>query len=89
MSNATDIQAQVDRLIDERPGRELLHPDFDEKAVPLNDFIYRSQGSSASTMLVTSAGRVIVNTGMGFEAPHHKHVFDEVCPGPTPYIITT
>ncbi|HIL99386.1 MAG TPA: MBL fold metallo-hydrolase [Myxococcales bacterium] len=89
MSNATDIQVQVDRLIDERPGRELLHPDFDEKAVPLNDFIYRSQGSSASTMLVTSAGRVIVNTGMGFEAPHHKHVFDEVCPGPTPYIITT
>jgi alkyl sulfatase BDS1-like metallo-beta-lactamase superfamily hydrolase len=26
---------------------------------------------------------------MGFEAPHHKAVFDAVCPGPTPYIITT
>lgn len=89
MSDSLDIQAQVDRLIDERPGRELLHPDFDEKAVPLNDFIYRSQGTSASTMVITSAGRVIVNTGMGFEAPHHKHLFDEVCPGPTPYIITT
>ena len=40
-------------------------------------------------MLVTDAGRVIVNTGMGYEAPHHKRVFDAVCPGPTPYIVTT
>jgi alkyl sulfatase BDS1-like metallo-beta-lactamase superfamily hydrolase len=40
-------------------------------------------------MLVHSEGRVIVNTGMGWEAPHHKALFDAVCPGPTPYIITT
>jgi len=89
MSSSEDIQAQVDRLIDERPGRELLHPDFDEKAVRINDFIYRSQSASASVMLLTSEGRVIINTGMGFEAPHSKALFDEVCPGPTPYIITT
>ena len=32
---------------------------------------------------------MIVNTGMGFEAPHHRRLFDAVCPGPTPYIVTT
>ncbi|MBW2387879.1 MAG: MBL fold metallo-hydrolase [Deltaproteobacteria bacterium] len=88
-SPGDDIQQQVDRLIDERPGRELLHPDYDEQALRLNDFIYRSAGTSASYMLMTGEGRVIVNTGMGWEAPHHKHLFDAECPGPTPYIITT
>jgi alkyl sulfatase BDS1-like metallo-beta-lactamase superfamily hydrolase len=85
MSNATD----VDRLIDERPGRELLTPVYDDPAHPVTDFLYRSGGTTAAYMLVTGAGRVIVNTGMGYEAPHHKRVFDAVCPGPTPYIVTT
>ncbi|MCB0993446.1 MAG: hypothetical protein KDB21_00045, partial [Acidimicrobiales bacterium] len=31
----------------------------------------------------------IVNTGMGYEAPHHKRVFDAIRPGPTHHIITT
>jgi glyoxylase-like metal-dependent hydrolase (beta-lactamase superfamily II) len=83
------IQQEVDRLIDERPGRKLLHPDYDEKAVPLTDFVYRSQGATASYMIAAGAERVIVNTGMGWEAPHHKHLFDQVHGGPTPYIITT
>ena len=83
------IQDQVDRLIDERPGRELLNPDYDEKAVPLCDFIFRSAGTSASHMIVAGSERVIVNTGMGWEAPHHKHLFDALHPGPTSTIITT
>lgn len=83
------IQDEVDRLIDERPGRELLNPDYDEKAVAFNDFIFRSAGTSASYMIVAGSERVIVNTGMGWEAPHHKHLFDAIHKGPTPYIITT
>jgi len=83
------IQEEVDRLIDERPGRELLHPDYDEKALALTDDIYRSAGTSASYMILTDAGRVIVNSGMGWEAPHHKALFDAIRTGPTPYIITT
>jgi alkyl sulfatase BDS1-like metallo-beta-lactamase superfamily hydrolase len=83
------IQDAVDRLIDERPGRELLHSDYDEKAVPMTDFIFRSQGTTASYMVVSGDERVIVNTGMGWEAPHHKHLFDAVHPGPTSFIITT
>ncbi|MCP5044722.1 MAG: MBL fold metallo-hydrolase [bacterium] len=83
------IHDEVDRLIDERPGRELLHPDYDEEALALTDKIYRSAGTSASYMIVTDAGRVIVNAGMGWEAPHHKALFDAICPGPTPYVVTT
>jgi hypothetical protein len=26
---------------------------------------------------------------MSYEAPHHKALFEPICPGPTPYIITT
>ena len=40
-------------------------------------------------LLLTDAGRVIVNTGLGFEAPHHKRLFDAVRRGPTHYIVTT
>jgi glyoxylase-like metal-dependent hydrolase (beta-lactamase superfamily II) len=79
----------VDRLIDERPGPELLTPVYDDPAHRITDFLYRSGGTTAAYMLVTGAGRVIVNTGLGYEAPHHKRVFDAVCPGPTPYIVTT
>lgn len=62
---------------------------YDDEAVPITDFIFRSSGTSASYMVVTSAGRLIVNTGMGLEAPHHKRLFDAVYAGPTPYIVTT
>jgi glyoxylase-like metal-dependent hydrolase (beta-lactamase superfamily II) len=79
----------VDRLIDERPGKELLTPVYDDPAHRITDFLYRSGGTTAAYMLVTETGRVIVNTGLGYEAPHHKRVFDAVCPGPTPYIVTT
>jgi glyoxylase-like metal-dependent hydrolase (beta-lactamase superfamily II) len=79
----------VDRLIDERPGKELLTPVYDDPAHRVTDFLYRSGGTTAAYMLVTDAGRVIVNTGLGYEAPHHKRVFDAVCSGPTPYIVTT
>jgi alkyl sulfatase BDS1-like metallo-beta-lactamase superfamily hydrolase len=84
-----NIQEQVDRLIDTRPGKELLSFVHDERAHRVNDFIYRSAGTSASYLLVANAGRVIVNTGMGWEAPHHKHLFAPICPGPTPYVVTT
>jgi glyoxylase-like metal-dependent hydrolase (beta-lactamase superfamily II) len=81
--------AEVDRLIDERPGPELLVPVYDDPAFPVHERILRTGGTTASYCLRASAGRVIVNTGMGFEAPHHKRLFDAACPGPTPYVITT
>lgn len=85
-----NIQEKVDHLIDTRPGRQLLTPVYDDPAHPIVDgFIYRSGGNTAAYMLLTDNGRVIVNTGMGYEAPHHKRVFDAIRPGPTHHIITT
>ncbi len=84
------IQDQVDHLIDTRPGRELLVPTYDDAAHPVVDgLVYRSGGTTAAYLVLTDAGRVIVNTGMGFEAPHHKRLFDAVRPGPTHHVITT
>ena len=59
------------------------------RRVAVAEGIYRSGGCTAAYMLLTDSGRVIVNTGMGFEAPHHRRVFDAVRPGPTHYIVTT
>ena len=85
-----NIQEQVDQLIDTRPGKELLIPVYDDPAYPIVDgLIYRSGGTTATYMILTDNGRIIVNTGMGYEAPHHKRVFDAICPGPTHYIFTT
>jgi glyoxylase-like metal-dependent hydrolase (beta-lactamase superfamily II) len=85
-----NIQEQVDHLIDTRPGKELLTPVYDDPAHPIVDgLLYRSGGTSAAYLLLTDTGRVIVNCGMGFEAPHHKRVFDAIRPGPTHHIITT
>ena len=85
-----NIQEQVDHLIDTRPGKELLIPAYDDPAYPIVDgLIYRSGGTTAAYMILTDNGRVIVNTGMGYEAPHHKRVFDAIRPGPTHHIITT
>lgn len=83
------IEEQVDALVDTRPGKALLRPVYDDPAYPINDVILRSGGTTASYMLLTDAGRMIVNTGMGFEAPHHKRAFDAVRSGPTHYIVTT
>lgn len=85
-----NISEQVDHLIDTRPGRELLTPVYDDPAHPIVDgLLYRSGGNTAAYLLLTDHGRIIVNTGMGYEAPHHKRVFDAVRPGPTHHIITT
>jgi alkyl sulfatase BDS1-like metallo-beta-lactamase superfamily hydrolase len=38
---------------------------------------------------VTPAGRIVINTGLGFEAPVHKRNFDAVDGGPIRYILLT
>jgi glyoxylase-like metal-dependent hydrolase (beta-lactamase superfamily II) len=83
------VYDDVDQLIDQRGGKELLRPTYDDHAVPVTEFIYRSTGATNAYMLLTDAGRVIVNAGGAWEAPHTRRLFDEVYQGPTPYIITT
>ena len=55
----------------------------------INDFIWLSEGLSNSYLVVTPEGRVVINTGMGFEAPVHKRNYDAVDDGPVRYILLT
>ncbi len=82
-------QDPVKALITSRPGFNAVKPAQQTSATKINDFIYMSEGTSNAYMVTTSLGRVIINTGMGFEALTHKKVFDQVCAGPTPYILLT
>ena len=85
----SDIQQQVDDLIDTRPGKELLTPNYEAVALEVAPNIFRSSGTTAAYMIVHDQGRIIVNTGMGYEAVHHKALFDAICAGPTTHILTT
>ena len=55
----------------------------------INDFVHVSEGTTNSYLIVTPAGRIIVNTGLGFEAPVHKAYFDSVDRGPVRYLVLT
>jgi len=51
--------------------------------------IWRSPGMSSAYLITTGEGRVVVNTGMWFEAKAHKHNFDAVTTAPTRFIVLT
>lgn len=72
-----------------RPGGFDIQPACQDAAKPINDFIHLSEGLSNSYLVVTSEGRVVINTGMGFEAPVHKRNYDAVDSGPIRYIVLT
>ena len=72
-----------------RPGGFDIQPASMSEARRLNDFLYMSEGLSTSYLVVTDEGRVVVNTGMGFEAPVHKRNYDAVDQGPVRYILLT
>ncbi len=72
-----------------RPSGFAIQPASDAPARPINDFIYLSEGLSNSFLVVTAAGRVVINTGMGFEAPTHKRKYDAVDTSPIRYIMLT
>jgi len=55
----------------------------------VNDFTYLSEGLSNCFLLTTDEGRIVINTGMGMEAPIHKRNFDSVSQAPTRYIVLT
>ena len=58
-------------------------------AVALGDDIWMSPGLSNSYLLPTDDGRLIINTGMGFEGPLHQRAYADVDDGPTRAIILT
>jgi alkyl sulfatase BDS1-like metallo-beta-lactamase superfamily hydrolase len=72
-----------------RPGGFDIQPASAAAALRVNDFIHVSPGLSNAYLVSTAEGRVVINTGMGFEAPVHKRNFDAVDPSPTRYILLT
>ena len=72
-----------------RPGGFDLRPASMSQALRINNFIYASHGLSNSYLVLTSEGRVVINTGMGFEAPVHKRNYDAVDRSPVRYILLT
>lgn len=79
----------VRKLVEDRPDFSACQPTGAEKAYWINDFIFCSPGLSNVYLIKTEAGRILINAGMGFEAPLHKLVLDSACPGPTPFLILT
>ncbi|MFO0697078.1 MAG: sulfotransferase [Polyangiales bacterium] len=80
---------RVRQLVSERPFGEALAAADATEAREVAPRIYLSRGTSNAYMVLTDAGRVLVNTGLGFEAYTHKRVFDAVCAGPTTHILVT
>lgn len=72
-----------------RPGAEAMRPAAAEQAEQVAPGLWCSPGLSNSYLLTTTEGRVIVNTGMGFEGPVHRANFDAVDLSPVRYIILT
>jgi alkyl sulfatase BDS1-like metallo-beta-lactamase superfamily hydrolase len=72
-----------------RPGGHQIQPASQSEATKINDFIYLSEGLSNAYLMTTPEGRIVVNTGMGFEAPVHKRNFDAIDDQPIRYILLT
>jgi alkyl sulfatase BDS1-like metallo-beta-lactamase superfamily hydrolase len=72
-----------------RPTAFDIHPATTVRHAAVNDFIHVSEGTTNSYLVVTPAGRIVVNTGLGFEAPVHKAYFDTVDRGPVRYVVLT
>jgi alkyl sulfatase BDS1-like metallo-beta-lactamase superfamily hydrolase len=51
--------------------------------------IWLSPGLSNSFLLTTDEGRIVLNTGMGFEGPVHRANYDAIDSSPVRYVILT
>jgi glyoxylase-like metal-dependent hydrolase (beta-lactamase superfamily II) len=72
-----------------RPDAFSMLPATTVRRKAINDFVYLSEGNSNAFLVVTREGRVVINTGMGFEAPVHREYFDSIDRGPVRYIVLT
>jgi alkyl sulfatase BDS1-like metallo-beta-lactamase superfamily hydrolase len=72
-----------------RPGADALAPASAERAEEVAPGIWCSPGLSNAYLLTTDDGRIVVNTGMGFESPVHRANFDAVDDSPIRYIVVT
>jgi alkyl sulfatase BDS1-like metallo-beta-lactamase superfamily hydrolase len=72
-----------------RPSAFDIRPATTVRHTAVNDVVHVSEGTTNSHLIVTPVGRIVVNTGLGFEAPVHKAYFDSVDRGPVRYVVLT
>lgn len=72
-----------------RPSAFAVVPAHQTETQEIGDFIHLSEGLSSSFMIPTPEGRLIINTGMGFEGPVHRRLYDAVDTSPIRFIIYT
>src|SRR5688572_4109255 len=81
--------AMTEPLWRSRPDAFAIRPATELRRRQVNDFIWLSESNSNVYLVTTSEGRVVINTGMGFEAPVHKAWFDAIDASPLRYILLT
>jgi glyoxylase-like metal-dependent hydrolase (beta-lactamase superfamily II) len=72
-----------------QPDFFAVGPASSSAAIEMGHGIWCSPGMSSSYLVTTDDGRIVVNTGMWFEAKTHKRNFDAVTTAPTRYIVLT
>ena len=72
-----------------RPSAFDIQPATSVRHRAVNARVHLSEGTTNSHLIVTPAGRIVVNTGLGFEGPVHKAYFDSVDRSPVRYVILT
>lgn len=72
-----------------RPGAEDIVGANAPAAQEVCSGIWLSPGLSNSYLLTTGDGRIVVNSGMGFEAPIHRANYDAIDSSPIRYVILT
>jgi len=60
------------------PDGFAIRPASAGAAILVHDLVWVSPGLSNGFLVVTTAGRGVVNTGKGFEAPVHKRFYEAV-----------
>ena len=73
----------------ERPGADAMSGATGDPAVGIGDRVWMSPGWSNSYLVGTDDGRVVINTGMGFEGPLHVRSYAAVDESPTRAIVLT
>jgi alkyl sulfatase BDS1-like metallo-beta-lactamase superfamily hydrolase len=63
--------------------------EFDRGCCRVNDFIVMSEGNSNVYLIETPEGGILINSGMGFEAPVHRHNLGKLSDVPIRFLITT
>lgn len=87
-ASLSNAQAQQEQMAD-NPTTLLRVGQNQTKATKINDAIFQAIGFGNTFMVTTSAGNVIIDTSMPFNAALHKRLLQAENAGPVKYIILT